>query len=597
MKASLVACVLFAVAVLAAPASTAPSFVASFELDNAPSWQTSTEKSAKGTWIKHSSPVVADLGSVGRAIIVASQGGRVYALRYSGGKLTKIWDTGNVITTFIDSSPAVGDLNRDGCPEIVVGAGNEYEPRDAGIHVFDCHGSKHRFWKAPTYTKPNHVGVFSTPAISDMDGDGYPDVIYGSFNERIYVKDRNGKDLPGWPRENLDTIWSSPAIADIDGSGKREIILGTDLGGGAPAFGCAKGIRGTLSIWNRKGEPMPNFPKCMDTPIWSSPAVTDIDGNGTLDVVIGTNNYLEGGKQVGKENIVRAYDTRTGKLLWDTSLPDGTRIFTSPAIGDVGGDGSLDVAVGTIPADNYGEVYLLDARTGKVRWHHQGGRREICACKFMGSPVMADVDGDGKAEVIATSQDGGVNAWDEKGSAVIDDLHAPPRPGDKPHQKESFMFFNSPAVYDADGDGDNELILASAISGSDPLRGKVWIVATPGTGKGPWPFFKKSADRLSAEGTGKKFTPKEVPADEDPAPAPAAPAAPSGPSTQAPRTSKPTAEPDPRETPEATVAPVALPEPIEASAGMNGVLVGGAIASVLSGAGVALFAWRRRLGR
>jgi hypothetical protein len=221
LKASLIACALFAVAVLAPPASTAPSFVASFELDTAPSWQTASEKSAKGSWIKHSSPVVADLGSVGRAIIVAAQSGEVYALKYSGGKLTKIWDTGDAITTFIDSSPAVGDLNRDGCPEVVVGAGNEYEPRDSGIHVFDCHGGKHRFWKAPSHAKPNHVGVFSTPAISDMDGDGYPDVVYGSFNEKIYVKDRNGNDLPGWPRENLDTVWSSPAVADIDASCTR----------------------------------------------------------------------------------------------------------------------------------------------------------------------------------------------------------------------------------------------------------------------------------------------------------------------------------------------------------------------------------------
>jgi hypothetical protein len=239
-------------------------------------------------------------------------------------------------------------------------------------------------------------------------------------------------------------------------------------------------------------------------------------------------------------------------------------------------------------------VYLLDARTGNVRWHHEGGRREVCACKFMGSPVMADIDGDSRAEVIATSQDGGVNAWNAAGTAIIDDLHAPPRPGDKPHQKESYMFFNSPAVADADGDGDNELILASAISTSDPLRGKVWIVATPGKGKGPWPFFKRSPDRLSAEGTGKSFTPKAEP---KPDPAPAAPAAPAArPRASSQATSEPTDEPEATATDDpATDAPVALPVPVTETDGIHGPLAAAAVASVMSGVGVALYASRRRL--
>src|SRR5688572_15961233 len=108
-------------AMLWLPADAAPKVVASLELDLPPSWQNSTERAQNGTWIKHSSPVVADLGPMGRVILVGTQGGKLYALRYAGGKLTKVWDSGNAIETFIDSSPAVGDLNKDGCPEVVIG--------------------------------------------------------------------------------------------------------------------------------------------------------------------------------------------------------------------------------------------------------------------------------------------------------------------------------------------------------------------------------------------------------------------------------------------------------------------------------------------
>ena len=217
--------------------------------------------------MKHSSPVIADLGPVGRVILVASQGGKLYALRYANGKLTKVWDTGSAIDTYIDSSPAVADLYGDGCPEVLVGAGNEFRPKNSGVHVFDCRGKNHRYWKAPRHKggifgpqKLNHVGVFSTPAIGDVDGDKKPDVVYGSFNQKIYAKDRKGADLPGWPRENFDTIWSSPALLDLNEDGRREIILGTDLGGGAAVFGCKVGIRGTLSVFRGDGVVLPALP-------------------------------------------------------------------------------------------------------------------------------------------------------------------------------------------------------------------------------------------------------------------------------------------------------------------------------------------------
>jgi hypothetical protein len=69
----------------------------------------------------------------------------------------------------------------------------------------------------------------------------------------------------------------------------------------------------------------------------------------------------------------------------------------------------------------------------------------------------------------------------------------------KDWQYESYMFFNSPAVSDLDGNGTNELVLASAVSGSNPLRGKIWIVQTPGRGAGPWPVFKRTRNRSASK--------------------------------------------------------------------------------------------------
>ena len=479
------------------PADANPSILARYQLDNPPSWQTAAQKLDLGAWVKHSSPVIADLGQ-GPVIIVANQGGKLYALRYAAGKLTKVWSAD--IGTFVDSSPAVGDINGDGCSEVLVGAGNGNRPLGSGVHVFDCRGRKLGFWTAPK--QPNgpsgHVGVFSTPGIADVNGDAKPDVVYGSFNTLIYAKDGRGRDLPGWPRPNYDTVWSSPALADLNKDGKREVLIGTDLGGGAAVHGCTKPTRGTISILaGSTGKFVANSPYCLDTPIWSSPAVQDLNGDGSLDLVVGTNNYLENGVNVGGANRLRAFDTRSGARIWTAVFQSGARIMSSPAIGDVGGDGKMDVAVGTIGSD--GGLYLLDSRTGAIRW-----RRHVpqtcSACQFMGSPVIADLTGDGKAELLANSQDGGLNVFDAAGNWLVKNMHMVQADGTG---YESYMLWNAPAVGDLDGDGRAEIVIAggvpTGISNTNYRLGKVWVLSSSGRSGAPWPFFKKNSKRWSAK--------------------------------------------------------------------------------------------------
>lgn len=478
-------------------AESEPRILARYQLDNPPSWQTANQKLHLGAWVKHSSPVITNLGQ-GPVILVANQGGKLYALRYRSGEITKLWSAD--IGTFVDSSPAVGDINGDGCAEVLVGAGNGNRPLGSGVHVFDCRGRKLGFWTAPAQKggPSGHVGVFSTPAIGDINGNRKPDVVYGSFNTKIYAKDGRGRDLPGWPRPNYDTVWSSPALADLNKDGKREVVVGTDLGGGAAVHGCKKEARGTISIFaGSTGKFVPNYPACLDTPIWSSPAVQDLNGDGSLDLVVGTNNYIENGVNVGGPDRLRAFDTRTGKRLWTTQFRPGTRIMSSPAIGDVGGDGQMDIAVGTIDGD--GGLYLLDSRTGRIRWRRHVP--DMCsACQFMGSPVIADFTGDGRAEVLANSQDGGLNVWDRWGDWLVQDMHMLQADGTG---HESYMLWNAPAVGDLDGDGRSEIVIAggvpTGVSKTNYRIGKVWVLSSSGRGGAPWPFFKKNITRSSAK--------------------------------------------------------------------------------------------------
>lgn len=542
--------VLFACAVLLGgavpPASSAAEVEASTELGPPPPWQSSAERTENGSWVKHSSPVIADLDPShgnGPEILVGSLDGRVYAMRLDDGALRILWrgDVG----TYVDSSPAVADLDGDGFREVLVGAGNSNRTEGSGVHVFAWDGGDHRFWATPDVSGFTN-GVFSTPAVGDVNGDGRPEVAFGSFNHHVYVKDARGADLPGWEGGKFmhDTVWSSPALADVDGDGAREVVIGSDLGGGASVFGCPRSARGMVSVFEADGSFAPGWPRCTDTPIWSSPAVVDVTGDGALDVLVGTNNYREDGADVGRPWKLRAWSS-DGDLLWDSSLGSG-RIFASPAVGDVTGDGRPEVAVSTIEG-GAGRVWLLDAGTGRPLWDRDDGGDDGC-CVFLGSPVLADVTGDGRPDVVVAGGDGALHVWDGSGERRL-------------RLPLGRTMFNSPAVGDADGDGRNEVVAASAVGGSDPSRGKVWVVGTDGRGDGPWPLFRRTPRRIGAVGS---TAPAPAPAPPVPEPAPATPTPTSRPTPSpgaATASPRPTAAPRPTPTPEPSPSPTSTPTP------------------------------------
>ena len=140
----------------------------------------------------------------------------------------------------------------------------------------------------------------------------------------------------------------------------------------------------------------------------TTPAIADLDADGGLDLIVvsnivGQNNRVESGA-ISRLN-------ERGEVVW--RFPTSQPITAGPALGDVDRDGLLDLVV---CADKI--VLCLNAR-GQLKW-----RRELTfnadfdptkADLTESVPTMADLDGDGKNEVLIGTNDGTLWCFDSKG--------------------------------------------------------------------------------------------------------------------------------------------------------------------------------------
>ena len=260
---------------------------------------------------------------------------------------------------------------------------------------------------------------FGSAAIADANGDGGADVAFGTYfgDSRVYVvRGRDGSDLWQFNAGNA-CLDASCRFFDLDSDGKLELVVPISNTSRVIAFDSANGHE-------RWSTTLP-VGECIDTPPWigeingkvrvvvgtfkgnvhfldglngevvrtlhaapgavqSCPIVTDLNGDGEADIVVG--NFRG-------DHSLHAVDGKTGEEMW--SFKTGSHLYHGPSLGDLDGDGDLDLAIGSYD----GRVYALRGRDGTELWRAEAGDRYI-----MSPTVITDVDRDGKPEVVIASE-------------------------------------------------------------------------------------------------------------------------------------------------------------------------------------------------
>ncbi len=318
-----------------------------------------------------SSPAVVETEN-GKRVFFGSRGGKFFALNADNGDLA--WSA--TLEGEVVSSPAAADIDNDGVVEVLIGSeGIRWgaQPVENGkLYAFTAdNGGIEWIYTADS---PIHHSV---PAIADLDTDGGMEVIVSSWAGTIYdILGENGQlswsnDVALDSPAKYPTSYSSASILDVDGNGVLDVMLGTDENS-IFLYMNSNALRDVI--------PLPNQVRTV-------PSFADLDNDGNLELVVG----LHEGENSGGGIVSIAAEN--GQINWINEF-DGPSSST-PAIADIDGDGAIEVMIG----NDDGNLYCFNGKTGELEWKYSTGG------VIRSSPVIADVDNDRVPEILIGSYD------------------------------------------------------------------------------------------------------------------------------------------------------------------------------------------------
>ncbi len=334
-------------------------------------------------------------------------------------------------------SPTITDWNGDGAPEVIAAAATGHAAVLAGVD-----GRAIATGRTSRVTAPAVAG--------DVSGDGQGDLVIATYDDAVIAIDgATGKKL--WQVDAGGTVTAVPVLLDVDGdgaldavfvswSGQLTVVSGfagkalatAEVGAAvrnAPAVICGRrksfyvaDVRGVVTRFNLLGRKLVQVWERSLAPSNVIPTgiiPADVDGDGEAEIVVSTNHGL-----------VAALGAEDGKALWQADA--GAPVIAGPVVGDVAGADGVEVVV----AAGFKKIVILSGSSGE----------ELAAGEPVNARItglaLADLTGEGTLTILAAvgGTVSGVAVITE-GAELYRMLPTPAEP------------VGSPAVADINGDG------------------------------------------------------------------------------------------------------------------------------------------------
>lgn len=333
------------------------------------------------------------------------------------------------------TSPAVADFANDGQLEIVTTGGNHFYIEKEKIYLFRNKGEDYPSWpvKVESFVQSSQPYIIETKDKEELILVSGVTEIY-LYRHQDLNQDGQPDAYPSWPIRNLESFGT--AAGDLDNDGEKEIVFINEPG---------QRFYNEIFAYELRDENADGRPDLVDG--WVNP-ITFLY-HPTYPLIANVNNdpypeiiFLGWNESYHQE--VHVLDKKGNLLAGWPILLEGYSSVYSPVVADLNGDGDFEIILSTGR-----KIYAYDLAADNRPQLLPGWPVEM---NLLMTPVAADLDADGKQEVIVQNT-GSMMIINGQGQ-VVQTISLP---------ENEYFYFNSEeegksSLADLDGDGKLEMI-------------------------------------------------------------------------------------------------------------------------------------------